>query len=45
MICDDGNQSMIPCSADEMSIKSLTEGYIDQEHTGLVCVMFGNMVM
>ena len=47
-MCDNCNQSIIPCGPGKLSIRSLvgllrvfhasTEGYINQEQTGLVCV-------
>ena len=52
--CDNCNQSIIPCGPDEVSkqfqagpIRVLwifTEGYINQEHTGFVCIRFENLV-
>ena len=53
-LCDNCKQSIIACVPGEMSVKSctgpmrqfcaITEVYINQEHTGLVCIMFGNLV-
>ena len=53
-LCDKCSQSILPCGLDEVSIKSwkwpvkvfyaFTEGYINQEHTRLVCVLFENLV-
>ena len=54
MFCDICNQITLICGPDEVSIKSqtgpmsalhvLTTGYINWEYSGLVCIMFGNLI-
>ena len=53
-LCDNCNQSVMPYGQDEVSIRNetgpmrvfhtLLEGYLHWEYTGLVCIVFGNLV-